>query len=324
MLHVQRALVVALGPAFVPAIQATLEKVPSRQSPHLHGAARAVSEAKLEHARCHGLTQWVVRPGHVVCDGVQQQVPARFRAQWQGFFAGQVDQVTGCPFVEVPLQSIVFKLHGRPGPEQRWIEGHGQTRIVGAHLGPDAPRVVTLTQPALRLDIETLSVYFQPAAVAAELLRAHQVLGNAAMTAAVMWLLLVGVEGGLVFEVEAQAGFVLVEREPVPAQSLDDCNLQRADARAQRIRPQPARQPQVVLRGADRDAGKTVHHVPVGVVANAEVEDDITFRRWVAGVPEALHPGWVAAVDMVEGGRCLVADQVVLGCKHGFSRWLSG
>ena len=37
----------------------------------------------------------------------------------------------------------------------------------------------------------------------------------------------------------------------------------------------------------------------------------------MAGVPEALHPGRIAVVDLVESGRQLVADQVVLGGQHG-------
>ena len=179
--------------------------------------------------------------------------------------------------------------------------------------------MVALPKPALGLDLKTLTAGLKPPAVASKLLHTHQVFGDASAAAAKVRLLLVGVEGRLVLKVETQAGFILVQRNPMTTQPFNDLNLEWANAREQWVRPQPTRQAQVVLGGAYRDAGKAVHHVAVGVVADSEIEDHIAVRNWMTGVPQALHPGGVAAVHMVKGRGGLVANQVILGCKHEFS-----
>ena len=285
----------------------------------MHGAACAVGEAERELARFHGLPQRVVGPGHVVCDRVHKHLRTRLGTNWQGLLPAKVDQVAGRPFIEVPLQTITFKLHRHPSPEQGRVSRHGQSLLVGAHFGSDAPRVVALPKPALGLDLKTLAAGLKPPAVAPKLLHTHQVFGDAPAAAAKVRLFFVGVEGRVVLKVETHARFIFVQRNPMPTQPFDDLNLQWADARAQWVRPQPARQAQVVLRGAYRDAGKAVHHVAVGVIADSEIEDHIAVRNWMTGVPQTLHPGWVAAVHMVEGRRGLVANQVILGCEHKFS-----
>src|ERR1700678_1022021 len=98
-------------------------------------------------------------------------------------------------------------------------------------------------------------------------------------------------------------------------QTLDHLESQRADGRVQGIGPQSTRSPEIVLGGADGHAGKTVHHVAIGIIAKTGIEDELAAVR-MRRVPVALGPAHVARSDVIEGGRQLMAKKVILGCEH--------
>ncbi len=110
------------------------------------------------------------------------------------------------------------------------------------------------------------------------------------------------IEGAEEFDIEADAGLVLGQAQPMTAEAFDHGKLQRADLGRQRIGAQAARGAEVVLLAANGDAGEGVHDVAVGVIAQAEIENDLARGRQVAGVPQPLHPGRVAGADVIEGG----------------------
>ena len=83
-----------------------------------------------------------------------------------------------------------------------------------------------------------------------------------------------------------------------------------------RIGTQPARGAEIVLLAGEGDAGKTVHDIAIGVPAQPDVEDEVAAGLGMAGVPEPLHPGGIAAHDMVEGGGQLMPDEIVLFGEH--------
>ena len=93
-------------------------------------------------------------------------------------------------------------------------------------------------------------------------------------------------------------------------------DLQRPHGGQQRVGAELARNAKVPLPAGDCHACERVHHVSVGVVAQADIEDDIQAVNRVAGVPQALHPGGIAVVYLVEGGGQLMPDQVVLSGQH--------
>src|ERR1043165_4447809 len=95
------------------------------------------------------------------------------------------------------------------------------------------------------------------------------------------------------------------------AQAFDHLKSQGADGRIQWIGPQSARGPEVVLGRADGDAGKTVHHVAVRIIAEAGIEDEFAALR-VRRVPVAFGPAYIAGSDVIESGWQLVAQEVVL------------
>ena len=103
------------------------------------------------------------------------------------------------------------------------------------------------------------------------------------------------------------------------AQTFEHVDLQRADAGQQRVGAQPARHADIVLDVVDRDAGKRVHYVLVGVVAQSDVEDDVARGHGMARVPHPLHPRRIAGADVVESGGKLMTDKIVLCCKHDCS-----
>ena len=254
----------------------------------------------------------VVVPLHLVGQ-VGELVPARDPlAEAEHLLAGEVDLVAGSALLEEQVQAAALELRRRPAVEEGRVEGERRVALVGAHLGAHAPGVVALAEPGALVDLDPLAVVLQPAAVAAELLAARHVLGDPAVAPAQVRLLLVRAEVGNEVELEGDAGFVRREHQAVPAQAFDHLDREGPDRRRQRIGTKPPRGAEVPLPAGRGDAGEGVHDVAVGVVAEADVEDDIARRRRVAGVPEPLHPGRIAVVDLVESGRKLVADQVVL------------
>src|SRR5260370_42566677 len=52
------------------------------------------------------------------------------------------------------------------------------------------------------------------------------------------------------------------------------------------------------------------------MTAQPDIEDDVAARRRMACIPETLHPRRIAAHHMIEGGRELMPDKVVLLRKH--------
>jgi hypothetical protein len=149
------------------------------------------------------------------------------------------------------------------------------------------------------------------------LLGARHVLGDAAVAAALVGFLFVRVHGAVELDVEADARIVVAQHQAVAAQAFEHGDGQRPDGGGERVGPQAARGAEVPLPARHGHAGKGVHHVAVGVVAQADVEDHVAARHRVARVPEPFHPGRIAVVDLVEGGGQLVADEVVLGAQHG-------
>ncbi len=152
--------------------------------------------------------------------------------------------------------------------------------------------------------------------VAPDLLRARDLLGDPAVAAAEMRLLLVRVQRGIELDIEAHPRIILRQHDSMAAQPLEHVNLQRPDAGQERVRTQPARHPDVVLHIVDSHAGKRVHHILVGVVAQADVEDDVAGGHGMSRVPHPLHPGRVAGADVIESGGKLMTDEIVLRCKH--------
>ena len=86
-----------------------------------------------------------------------------------------------------------------------------------------------------------------------------------------------------------------------------------------RIGTQATRGTEIVLLAGEGDAGKTVHDIAIGVPAQPDVEDEVASGLGVAGVPEPLHPGGIAAHDMVERGGQLMPDEIVLFGEHVWS-----
>src|SRR5206468_2805832 len=82
------------------------------------------------------------------------------------------------------VQPAVGELSGGPAVEERRVVGERRRRLVGAHLGAHAPRVVALAHPARAVDLDAPAVELEPAAVATELLGACHVLGDAAVAPA--------------------------------------------------------------------------------------------------------------------------------------------
>ena len=259
----------------------------------------------------------IVEPARFVPHVDELVAPRDLAAGREHLFARQVDLFAGRTLLEEDVQPAVGELRGRPAVEERRVVGERRRRLVGAHLGAHAPRMVALAHPAGAVDVDPLSVEFEPAAVAPELLRARHVLGDAAVAPAQVRFFFVRVQAADKLDLEADARVVGAECEPMAAQPLDDLDRERADGRRQRIGAQPARRAEVPLPAGHRDAGECIHHVAVRVVTEADVEDQVARGRRVAGVPQPLHPGRIAVVDLVEGGRKLVADQIVLGRQHG-------
>lgn len=87
--------------------------------------------------------------------------------------------------------------------------------------------------------------------------------------------------------------------QAMPSQALKHRNLQGPHGGFEWIRPQAARDAEVVLGGANRYPGKRIHDVAIGVVARTDVKDHVA-GDGIPGVPKAFHPGWVAGVDVIE------------------------
>ncbi|WP_338831120.1 hypothetical protein [Bradyrhizobium sp. 27S5] len=105
------------------------------------------------------------------------------------------------------------------------------------------------------------------------------------------------------------------------AHALHDLDSEPADLRLQRARPEPARGAEIVLAAADGDAGKTVHHVAVRIIAEPDIDQQLGAVDRVRGVPVTLgKPGIAAACLGKRFGR-LVADEIVLGCQHCSCPW---
>ena len=107
-------------------------------------------------------------------------------------------------------------------------------------------------------------------------------------------------------------GIVSLERDP----GAGDAARVVVYSGQQRVGTQAARHPDIVLHVVDGHAGKRVHHVLVGVVAQADVEDDVAGGNGMSRVPHPLHPGRIAGADVVESGGKLMTDEIVLRCKH--------
>ena len=321
VLEVQLAAVVAVEPAVQAAVEASLQEVLGGQHADRQRPLAAVGERQLELRRFHRLAVRVVEPARFM-PHVDELVAARdLAAGGEHLFARQVDLLAGRALLEEDVQPAVGELSGGPAVEERRVVGERRRRLVGAHLGAHAPRVVALAHPGGAVDLDAPAVEFEPAAVAPELLRACHVLGDAAVAAAQMGLFLVRVQAADELDLEADARVVRAEREPMTAQAFDDLDGQRADRGRQRVGTQPTRGAEVPLPARHGNAGERIHHVAVGVVAEADVEDQVARGRRVAGVPEPLHPRRIAVVDLVEGGGQLVADQVVLGRQHGLGEF---
>ena len=127
------------------------------------------------------------------------------------------------------------------------------------------------------------------------------------------------VHGAVEFHIEGNAGIIWLQPDAMAAQAFQYGDGKRADGGGQRVGPKAARGAEVPLPAGNRDAGKSVHDIAVGVVTKAYVKDDVAAGHRVAGVPEALHPRRVTVVNLVESGRKLVADEVVLWCQHGLT-----
>ncbi len=118
------------------------------------------------------------------------------------------------------------------------------------------------------------------------------------------------------FEIKGQTGVIGLQHQPVAAKPFKNFDTQRPDSGREGIGSKAPGRAEIVLFSVDRDAGKSVHDVAVGVPAEPDVEDHIAGRLWMSGIPEPLHPARIAAHDVVERGRQLMADEVVLFGKH--------
>ena len=143
-------------------------------------------------------------------------------------------------------------------------------------------------------------------------------LGDAPVAAAEMLAFLMRVHRRDEFEFEGEAGLIRLQRKAVTAQAFEDLDFQRPDRRVERVGPQAPRDAEIILLALEHDAGEAVHHVAIGMPAEADVEDEVSAGDGMAGVPEALHPGGIGAEHMIERGRQLMADEIVLLGQHGF------
>jgi hypothetical protein len=178
--------------------------------------------------------------------------------------------------------------------------------------------VIALAKPAGFGDLEASPGGLDPPAIGAELLRAGHMLRHSAVSAPEVLALLMRVHRGDKFEIEGEARLVGLQGEPVTPQTLEHFDFQRPDRRLQGIGTQPSRDAEVILLTVEGDAGESIHDVPIGMPAEADVEDEVSRRDGVARIPEPLHPGGVGAHHVIERGRQLVADEVVLSAQHGF------
>ncbi|MGY3696485.1 hypothetical protein ACVIGA_006565 [Bradyrhizobium sp. USDA 3240] len=145
---------------------------------------------------------------------------------------------------------------------------------------------------------------------------AREVLLDDPVALAKILLLLRRREACLEFELKADAGRIVGERDPVQAVALDDFDPEAADLCLQRARPEPARGAEIVLAAADGDAGESVHHVAVRVIAEPDVDQQFAAIDRMRGVPVALGEPGIAAAGLGKRLRRLVADKIVLGCQH--------
>ena len=98
------------------------------------------------------------------------------------------------------------------------------------------------------------------------------------------------VYGAVEFHIKGNAGIIGLQPDAMAAQAFQYGNGKRADGGGQRVGPKAARPAEVPLPAGNRDAGKSVHDIAVGMVTKAYVKDDVAAGHGVAGVPEALHP----------------------------------
>jgi hypothetical protein len=172
--------------------------------------------------------------------------------------------------------------------------------------------MIALAEPCRLGFLQTLARDLDPAAIGAELLRAGYMLRRPAVSAPEVFALLVPAHGGDEFEIEGEARLVGLQREPVTPQTFEHFDFQRPDRRFQGIGTQPSRDAEVILLTVECDAGESVHDVPIGMPAEADVEHEVSGRDGMAPVPEPLHPRGVGAHHVIERGRQLMTDEVVL------------
>src|ERR1700678_4196294 len=97
------------------------------------------------------------------------------------------------------------------------------------------------------------------------------------------------------------------------SQSFDDLDRQRTNLGLERIGPGMARGSKVELLAPGFDPRKHVHDISIRVITETDVEDDVAAGHRVTGIPQAFHPRGIAGLDVIEGGRGLVAYEIVLG-----------
>ena len=250
--------------------------------------------------------------------------PGHLAAQTEHLFAREIDFVVRRALFEEDVQAAVLELRRRPAIEEGWVKRERRAGLIGSHLRAHTPRMVALAKPACLVYFNASAVEFNPSAVTPKLLAARHVFGNAPVAPAQVRFLFVRIHGAVKFKLEANARVVGQQRQPVFAQTFQHRDGQGPDGGGQRIRTQFARGAKVPLPPRHRHAGKGVHHIAIGVVAQADVKNNLAPRRGMAGVPKPLHPGRVAVVKLVKGGWQLVADEVVLGSQHGVPGEMNG
>src|SRR3989344_2602836 len=82
---------------------------------------------------------------------------------------------------------------------------------------------------------------------------------------------------------------------------------------------QSVRSPEVVLAAPDGDTRECVHHPAVGVIAEADIDQQRPAVGGVRRVPPAFGKAQIIVAGLGKGSRRLVARQVVLWSEHGFS-----